>query len=182
MTLDDLIDWVAPEVAGAMKATIRSQLVLTMRELCDNANVWLERIDVYVPKGLQEAELDAPENGEVLRVVSVDNMREGDYEQPVPHAIRFAQKATEARRHSVSVACRPVLTAKELPTALERWAEALMFGALYRLMRMPDQKWSNPALSSHYQTLYFAQQSEAARLGNVGHHKAVRQVKRRPFV
>lgn len=183
MTVDDVVDLVAPEVPGAVRATIRNAVLMTARDLCTEADIWIETVPAYVPKKQREAEIDPPdENSELLRINSVDGLRPGQYSQPTPSKLRLNSSSEDSRRFSVKAACRPALGAKTLPACMDRWAEALMYGALYRILKMPGQKWTNLQLAADYRQQYQTEEFEAKRLSSNGHHNGARSVQMRPFV
>ena len=50
---------------------------------------------------------------------------------------------------------------EDLPAGLNEWREAVTYGALYRLLAMPGQAWSDPRGSQNYWSLYTAEVNKA---------------------
>lgn len=183
MLLDDIVDLALPELPGILRATVRNAVVLTARDLCTEADIWQETVNAYVPKGLQQAEIEATDtSAEVLRIAAIKALKPGQYQQPTPDSLQLNDVANEPRRLPVRIVCRPALNTTTLPECLARWAEALLYGALYRLLKMPGQTWTNLQLAADYRMQFQAQIFEAKRLSAAGHQNGPRAVKMRPFV
>lgn len=186
MTLDDLVDDVALEVPDAPLATIRDMLRWAARELCTEADVWVTTGEpVVVAADTPYAELEAPSDGEPLRIVSLlaegRPMKAGvDYVQTGPRRIEFRQ-TPETKLLYGELACRPVMGAMIPDELLSRWAEALGNGARYRLLRLP-QPWQNMQLAEYYRGQFLADQATAKGLSRLGHHSGSARVAMWRFV
>ena len=62
----------------------------------------------------------------------------------------------------VQVILEPALAATTAPPFMfTKYAEALVFGIVGRLLRMTNQRWSNPKLGDYYHSLYIAERNNA---------------------
>lgn len=173
MTLQELVESLIIEVPGCPLPTIRDMLRWAQRELCTEADVWIfSDGPVVVGANTPNAEVEVPSGAETLRII---NLVEGgkllkagiDYRQTGSNGVEFLRKPASNILLG-TIACRPA-HGQDMPDELiSRWSEALMNGARYRLLLLP-QPWRDPALSEFYRLKFLDVQSDARQLARDGH-------------
>lgn len=174
MNINDLVDSLLVEVPGCPSATVRDQLRWAQRELCSEGSAWLSRESPVVAGADTDlAEVEAPPRAEALRIVSLhdgrNTLRPGrDYEQTGSNEVLFLRGRPSSAELSGVLACRPAY-GQDMPAELiARWAEALMDGARYRILLLP-QPWRDPALAEYYRNRFLDAQCNARQLASAGY-------------
>lgn len=185
MRLNELVQEVQQEVPDAPLLTIRSMLAWAARDLCTEADVWVQRNQpAVVAANTDYPEVSASE-GEPLRVLALTingkRVHQGTaFEQTSPTSIQFSQRPTQSLIYG-DVACRPRHGDMPPQDVLDRWGHAIADGARWRLLLMP-QPWRSPEMATYYNAQYRSAISEAKQLARLGHGQGGAQVKQRRFI
>ncbi len=168
MLVDAFYPFVLPEVVGCPEPLLAQQIMLTAHSFCTETGVWDEvQAPVLTSSGIADYEIDAPADAEMLRVRSVwlDGRELSPKQMRTPLVANFGAPSSyhsalarglitlDAKPQSeqslvVRAVYAPRLTGQALPDfLLSRYAIAIAGGAKARLMLMPGQAWSNPALA-----------------------------------
>ena len=161
MTLEDLIPDVLADVPGCPRETIRHHLrravITAAREtLLDDRELdrfavprKAERADFSVPKGMVLVRLTRVR----LHVPTLDETIEPEHHVEDGEIV-FAQPLEHAGTLEVRGALEPIASFDQIPAVLTRFTEAICDQARYRLLRMPNQSWSDSAAAAMHRTLY----------------------------
>lgn len=175
MRLDDMVDALVLEVPGCPRPLIRDMLRWAQRELCTEGNAWIFNDGpVVVGANTPYAEVETPSGAETLRLIDLrlpsgQALKPGyDYRQTGSNGVEFLRGRPDSITLLGSMACRPA-HGQDMPAELlARWSDALMDGARYRLLIMP-QPWRNPELAEMYRRQFLAAQSRARQLAREGY-------------
>lgn len=184
--MERLVQSVVQDAPEAPMMTVRDILAWAVVRLCDDGNAWvIEGEPVVVAADTPYAEIEAPAGAEPVRVLQI--VASGavltpgvDYRQTSPSGIQLMRKvgvSTLSGRLAVMPSPGGQMPAELLATH----AETLRFGALSRLLLMP-QPWRNTELALHYQKLWTAGVNNANRLAMYGHHAGGARVAPRRFM
>lgn len=175
MLVDALYPFVLPEVIGCPEPLLAQQIMLTAHSFCTETGVWDEVQDpILTSAGIADYEIDAPASAEMLRVRSVwlDGRELSPKQMRTPLVANFGtpssyhaalargQITLDAKPQAkqslvVRAVYAPKLTGQALPDfLLLRYVLAIASGAKARLMLMPGQAWSNPALAQFHAAQY----------------------------
>lgn len=94
--------------------------------------------------------------------------------------IEILPAPADAGSMSVTVIYSISLAATAFPDLLDQWREEIAFGAMARLMIMPNKPWSNPQVAAGYQTLFNNGINDAAARATLGNRKATLRVQAHP--
>lgn len=97
-----------------------------------------------------------------------------------PGDIEILPAPAETGSMSVTVIYSIDLTTTDFPSILDQWREEISFGAMARLMVMPNKPWSNPQMAAGYQTMFNAGARDAAAKATLGNRKATLRVQAHP--
>ena len=175
MRLDDMVDALMLEVPGCPRPLIRDMLRWAQRELCAEGNAWIFNDGpVVVGANTPHAEVEVPSGAEALRLIDLrlpsgQALKPGyDYRQTGGNGVEFLRGRPDSITLLGSLACRPA-NGQDMPAELlARWSGALMDGARYRLLLLP-QSWQNPQLAELYRRQFLAAQSDARQLAREGY-------------
>lgn len=159
MTLDQLVSRIAPLVPGCPFPTIEQAVHDAAQAFCDRTRVLAKEFSVPVTAGVSE--YDVTPDGYTVSV-DFDNVTlDGVRLHPVPPSGIHDPKTTDwyeatgdgirlVKTPTKDATLRGVLVMAPVPgesfhPKLYLWREAIQFGALYRLMNIPGQSWSNQA-------------------------------------
>ncbi|SEJ46749.1 hypothetical protein SAMN05216201_10989 [Pseudomonas linyingensis] len=184
MNTQELAESLSPELPGCPLATIRDMLRWAQRELCAEGNVWIVRDGpVVVAANTPYAEVEAPAGAEALRIIRLlldgRPLRPGvDYRQH-DTGVEFLCGMPDSSTLLGAIACRPAY-GQDMPAELiARWEEALLDGARYRLLRLP-QPWRDPELAEFHRRRFLDAQSDARQMAVDGmQHGSIRMRTRR---
>ncbi len=175
MLVEAFFPLVLPEVIGCPDPLLAQQVVMVANHFCTETGVWDEIQDpIQTRAGETEFEIDAPTrdsyvvrvadvwfNNRPLKAEQIKNPRIEDIRPTGYHAARergfitLNGKPADGDVLVVRAIYAPQLTSKNLPDLLmQRYAHAIACGAKARLMAIPGQLWSNPAISVFYRTEY----------------------------
>jgi len=175
MRLDDMVDALVLEVPGCPRPLIRDMLRWAQRELCTEGNAWIFNDGpVVVGANTPYAEVEVPSGAEALRLIDLrlpsgQTLKPGyDYLQTGSNGVEFLRGRPDSITLLGSMACRPA-HGQDMPAELlARWSGALMEGARYRLLLLP-QPWQNPQLAELYRRQFLVAQSDARQLARQGY-------------
>ena len=168
----DLYPHIMPQVSGCDADLVLPAIQRTARDFCRDTEAWRETL---WPLALRDTKdqytLVWDYEAEILRIIEVRwNTEDGvdaDLKgNPVPASeytlevnadgecrdvltFNTAPTATVSRGLEVDVCYLPHMDAEGISAEMiDRWSEAIIAGALVRLMIMPEKPWANPSLAA----------------------------------
>jgi len=165
--------------------TIRESLSRMAREMCTEADIWVEQGPVVVAANTDYPQV-AGMDGEPLRIrwllLGGRRVRQSNstFVQHTPETITFSRKPEESLLEG-ALACRPSPGDMPPDEVVSRWGEVIADGARWRLLMMP-QKWQNAELASYYNRQYRLGVASARQLSALGHAHGGSRVKPRRFI
>lgn len=154
MQLTDLRPLIAGEVPNCPNPVMDRALIDAARELCTGATLWMgtttvSSVDVDDPTDLSDPSLFGLVNAEIVYVVTVmaDGRPFRDVRMVSNSKIWFL---SDPGSIVVNASFRPAAGATSLPDELDRYRDGVLSGALWRLLRMNAQPWSNPDLALYH--------------------------------
>jgi hypothetical protein len=178
--LDDLLRFCVPELPGAPDSLIVNALNDASVRLCRESACWNTWVDVTLESGVSEYSLTPPEtnsraftirkalfNGREFRPTPEDQLAMINpamfNQQGTPttywmsginkvSVLPLPSDSDAGRVIKMRVSWTPTSAAKAFDSELmERYMDAILFGAKAKLMRQPGQTWSNEKLSAYYE-------------------------------
>lgn len=205
MRLDDLIPQVVLEAPAVADIAASYQIALAARELCTFSLAW--QADLTVRLTGRESYDFLPDEGDIVEPMSgvysvaaggstsVINpttpaqmdlndsswrTRTGNalwYYMPSGDSIRFVPNPPQGTA-IIRVAIQPNMGEKTIDDRVGSvFNEAIVQGALHRLLRMPDREWTNYKLASYYGDLFEQAKSTAQVRGVDNFAKVARKVR-----
>ena len=148
MDLDDLIPDVAIDVKDCPRALMIRELVAAARQFCVYTKVWEEDVGSITPvAGITEYQLDLPPGSDLVAVT-------GDLDAEVmpPDRVIFLESPQEIV--PIRASLQPSYGATTLPDVIaSQWREAVVSGAIARLLMMNGRPWADPQLSSYHRDI-----------------------------
>jgi len=183
--IQHLVQQVAQDVPEAPLLTIREMLSRVARELCTEADVWVQRDQPVVVAANTPYPQIMASQGEALRIISLTiNGREyaqGEgFRQLSPAEIEFDRQPSESLIYG-ALACRPEMGQAAPDEVLARWGEVIADGARWRLLLLP-QPWRDTELAPYYQQRYLAGVTDAKQHSRLGHARGGARVNMRRFI
>lgn len=200
---DTLYPWVLPYVLGCPTPTVDRALCDAMREFCTGAPVWVEWSDDVTADGTtQRFDFDIPRGAELVKarrcVVNgqdygvrssadlPDDWQDEEATDPDSTLIQidnaeFLVVPMPSSGHVIRVelVLKPTITATTFADVmLDRFAEAIADGAKARLLLVPGQAWTNPAMAGLCKGQFDAAKALAANDGFRQRNLAERRVKK----
>lgn len=185
MTQDDIVNQVVQDVPEAPLMTIREAVIRMARELCTEADAWVQDGEpVVVAANTDYPEVEAS-RGEPLRIISLTiNGREcgnGEgYRQTSPKTVILDRKPSASVIYG-RLACRPIRGDMPPSSVVSRWADVIADGARWRLLALP-QPWKDMDLALYHQRLWQSGVNDAKRLARYGHQTGGARVRSRRFL
>ncbi|WP_110665199.1 hypothetical protein [Salinicola halophilus] len=181
MTIADLVDDIVLDVPEAPLMTIREAARWAQREFCDGTNAWRDDAKVVVTG--RTGELAAKAGAEPVRVLAVRDggatLRAGrDYRQGDALSVTFGR---DPDAPIATVALRPARGHDMPPQLLAHWREALIAGAKYRLLRMP-QPWREMELAEQQRRRFAALIADALKTTSLGAERGTARVRPPRFI
>ncbi|MES3674437.1 hypothetical protein QC589_00620 [Halomonas elongata] len=185
MTLDDLVHQVVQDVPEAPLMTIRDAITRMARELCTEADVWVQEGEPVVVAANTANPQIVASSGEPLRIVSLkidgrECVQGQGFDQPTPTSIELYQRPKASMLYG-RLACRPAMGDMPPAEVVDRWDMAIANGARWRLLMLP-QPWRNPELANYYHQQYLADVAMARQNSRLGHARGGARVKARRFI
>lgn len=204
-SFDSLVKEIIPYVPGCPDSVIESNLRAATIEFCGKTKAYVKDLDsISTVSGTYEYEFDQPVGTSVHSILWM--IHDGDDLDPIsPRSLElnfpdwrdrsgiprvYLQKnadtfwitpvpnASTTNGLFLSVALKPTRTASNIDTNFSNdYRDGLLFGALYRLLRIPAKDWSDPAASADYLALFSEQVRAAelrARSGDLGVRRLVK--------
>ena len=168
MTLDDIVDDLLLVVPGAPRGLVREQARRSVWHVCRDTRLF--QADVYeaaIEKDVESLSIDAPADTEIQRIETVKLVVSG---RDDPYWLRAAYEdgelelidvPTNAGTITVRASLRPADASNAVPAVFDEFRDAIGDYATYRLLKMPGQKWTNPAAAGDHLGMY---RSEVARM------------------
>ena len=195
-TYDSLIKEVLPYVPGCPDTLVITHLRAATIETCEKSKAYVYDLDpISTVSGVFEYDFDQPTGTDVHQILWM--IHDGDDLDPVsPRSLElnfpdwrnrssvsrvYLQKSpdtfwiipvpsaskTEAIR--LSVALKPTRTSSSISTDFSTdYRDAIIYGALYRLLRIPSKDWSDAAAANDYYSLFLEEVKQAELRGRGG--------------
>lgn len=160
---------VASELPNVPNPAVDLYIIRSVRMLCEQAAVWQVTGDATNSGNVLDLSALEDADREVISImprgVLQGSTRLPQYLRPDPGSGTTPGFYIKSRRtliltqpagtvaYTVTARMRPALGAGKVPEdVLHDFQEAIVHGALYRLLRMPGETWANPELAAvHYQ-------------------------------
>lgn len=184
--MERLVQSVVQDAPQAPMMTVRDILAWAVVRMCDDGNAWvIDDEPVVVAADTPYAELEAPAGAEPIRILQVvaneaELLPGIDYRQVSPSRIQLIKKVSVSTL-SGRLAVMPGPGRQMPDELLQKHAETLRYGALSRLLLMP-QPWRNTEMAMYYQKLWVAGVNDAYRLSVYGHQAGGASVRPRRFM
>lgn len=144
-----LVPEVRADVAGCPKQTVLAAIRRAHAEFCDRSGIWRTTLEspVYFVRGVREGQAQLPPETSIARIVWL--RRQGAPLEPHEYSpsgrdIILRQPPQQDFEAQARVVLRPDPHATRMDDALyARWSEAILHGALWRLMSRAGQQWTN---------------------------------------
>ena len=198
-TFDSLVKEILPYVPGCPETLVKSNLRIATIEFCEKSNSYVYDLDpITTASGTFEYEFDQPTATSVHRILwMIYNGNDLDPISPRSLELNFPDwrdrssvprvylqkdaskfwvipvpNATTAAGIRMSVALKPTRTAFS-----NDYRDGLLYGTLFRLLRMPSRAWSDMYAAQDYFNLFTEQINQAevrARSGDLGVRRLVK--------
>jgi hypothetical protein len=204
-TFDSLIKEILPYVPGCPEVLIKSNLRSATIEFCEKSKAFVHDLEpITSTSGIHEYEFDQPVGTSVHSILWA--IYDGEDLDPIsPRSLElnypdwrdrssipkvYLQKdsnkfwlipvpnATQASIIQLSVSLKPTRTASNIDTSFSNdYRDGILYGTLYRLLRIPSRAWTDLYASADYLGLFRQQVAEAelrARSGDLGVRRLVK--------
>ena len=145
---------VMPEVKGCPAPIVVQAIRDAAREFCERTWVWQEVVPFQMDEGMREIFIASPRGS---RLVSVRHLIEDNREVDFPDDIfvrsdremdKLRMESSETKQSSVRAVFKPSEDADSCPDFLYNdHAEAISYGAKYRLLSNPSKPWGMPEMA-----------------------------------
>ncbi|MBO9492228.1 hypothetical protein J7384_17840 [Endozoicomonas sp. G2_1] len=159
--LDELLPLLKLEANGVPDFIARNILRLSLQEFCQESDYW--RVEVRLSElGDQLYRYSLPAGLIVCRLVQVQT-EDGeivlkanvDYEEPERGQLLLLNNITDSKPLKVFASVKPDSDGDDVSESLfENYREAIVSGALVRLLRQPDKSWSNPNMVPYHENKF----------------------------
>lgn len=182
MELSVLANPVRVHLRSAPDPTITLYLQRAARQFCHDSQAWIinvgmksvspaptgQELKVAVPSTGMDTDFVLPTESALNRIAEVrldDNKLDDHgyrYDRPTAQIVLQPGVVMQAGALHVDAVLEPSLNAQNIPDFLgEQWGEGIADYAIYEMMMMPGQDWSNPVLAGAYRRKYHEMVSEA---------------------
>ena len=202
-SFDSLIRDILPYVPGCPDSLIESNLRSATIEFCEKSRAYVHDLDaINSVSGVFEYEFDQPTGTEVHQVLwatydghDLDPIsprslelnfpdwrdRGGTptvYLQKTPSSFWLVPVANSDKELLMGVALKPTRTSNSISTEFSNtYRDGLMYGAVYRLLRIPAKEWTDPSAAADFFGLFNEQIRLAELKGRGGDTGVKRTVK-----
>jgi len=202
-SFDSLIRDILPYVPGCPDSLIESNLRSATIEFCEKSRAYVHDLDaINTVSGVFEYEFDQPTGTEVHQVLwatydghDLDPIsprslelnfpdwrdRGGTptvYLQKTPSSFWLVPVANSDKELLMGVALKPTRTSNSISTEFSNtYRDGLMYGAVYRLLRIPAKEWTDPSAAADFFGLFNEQIRLAELKGRGGDTGVKRTVK-----
>lgn len=202
-SFDSLITEVLPYVPGCPDSLIETTLRSATIELCEKSKAFTFDLDpLNSISGEYEYEFDQPSGTDVHQILWMTY--DGNDLDPIsPRSLElnypdwrdrsgtptvFLQKTSDSfwlvpvpnsnKEILINVALKPTRTTNNIDTEFSNtYRDGIIYGAVYRLLRMPSKQWTDPVAAADYFNLFQAEVTDAelrGRGGNIGVKRTVK--------
>lgn len=204
-SFSSLVKEVIPYVPGCPDSLIEQHLRSATIELCEKSKAYVFDLDPITSiSGVYEYDFDQPTGTDVYQILWA--IYDGEDLDPIsPRSLElnypdwrdksgtpnvFLQKnpntfwlipvpgATKSNAIQLSVALKPTRSSNNIDTTFANdYRDGIIYGTLYRLLRMPAREWSDPAAAGDYLSLFNEEVKQAelrARAGDMGVRRLVK--------
>lgn len=201
MNLSAYLSRVLPSVDACPSPIAEQAIRDAIDSFCRQSRIYRERQTVALTSGVSSYELDPPGGGSVI--VETLYARIGDdileplipelesrlfigsgkpeyIKHAEPGSIEILPAPADSGTLSVVVVYSIDQAATMFPSILDQWREEISFGAMARLMVMPNKPWSNPQMAAGYQSMFNAGVNDAAARASLGNRRATMRVQAHP--
>jgi hypothetical protein len=183
--MQQLIQQVVQDVPEAPLLTIREMLNRMARELCTEADAWVQRNQPVVVAANTSYPQIMASQGEPLRIISLvidgrECVQGEGFRQLTPTEVSFDRQPSESLLYG-ALACRPEIGDSVPDEVLNRWGDVIADGARWRILLLP-QPWRDAELASYYQQRYLAGVADARQHSRLGHARGGARVNMRRFI
>jgi hypothetical protein len=195
-TYDSLVKEVLPYVPGCPDSLVINHLRAATIEACEKSKAYVQDLDpISTVAGVFEYDFDQPTGTDVHRILWM--IHAGDdldpisprslelnfpdwrnrssiprvYLQKNPDTFWLVPVPTSASTDAVvlSVALKPTRSSNNISTDFSTdYRDAIIYGALYRLLRIPAKDWSDSTAASDYYNLFQGEINDAELRGRGG--------------
>jgi len=202
-SFDSLIRDVLPYVPGCPDALIESNLRSATIEFCEKSKAYVQDLDnITTVSGTHEYEFDQPTGTDVHQILwatydghDLDPIsprslelnypdwrdRGGTptvYLQKTPDSFWLVPVPNSGKELLLGVALKPTRTSNNINTDFsDTYRDGILYGTIYRLLRIPAKEWTNPQASADYFSLFNEQIGLAELKGRGGDTGVKRTVK-----
>jgi len=204
-TFSSLIKEVLPYVPTCPDNLVESHLRSATIELCEKSQAYVYDLDsITSVSGVYEYDFGQPTSTTVHQILWMTY--NGDDLDPIsPRSLElnypdwrdkssipqvYLQKSPDAfwlvpvpnstttNAIQISVALKPTRSSSNIDSTFSNdYRDAIIYGALYRLLRMPNREWSDPTAANDYLSLFMQETKQAelrARAGDLGVRRLVK--------
>ena len=202
-SFDSLIRDILPYVPGCPDSLIETNLRSATIELCEKSRAYTFDLDpITTVSGIYEYEFDQPTGTDVHQILlatydghDLDPIsprslelnypdwrdRGGTptvYLQKTPDTFWLVPVPNSNKQLIMTVALKPTRTTTSINTEFsDTYRDAILYGTVYRLLRIPQKAWTDPMASSDYFGLFNEQIRLAELKGRGGYTGVKRTVK-----
>jgi|TARA_R100000231_G_scaffold53630_1_gene45097 hypothetical protein len=202
-SFDSLITEILPYVPGCPDSLIETNLRSATIELCEKSKAYTFDLDpLNSISGEYEYEFDQPSGTAVHQILWMTY--DGNDLDPIsPRSLElnypdwrdrsgtptvFLQKTSDSfwlvptpnsnKEILINVALKPTRTTNSIDTEFSNtYRDGIVYGTIYRLLRIPSKQWTDPIAAADYFNLFQAEVSDAelrGRGGNIGVKRTVK--------
>lgn len=201
MKLDVYLSRIRPYAKGCPDQVIKNYLIITLRDICQRANLWRHSDKLFLVKDLKQYSLTAPTGTEIATVQNIQRedgtrLESRDLLPPyistgTPYYYRHFETTTltvapipdQSAMHDIELTLMPASDANSVPDDLANLTlEFACWGVLADLQMMLDEPWTNPQLSEVNRQKYERELNKKRIRGLVGVSGGEQSVTRRRFV
>lgn len=204
-SFESLVKEVAPYVPGCSESLIETNLRSATIELCEKSRAYTYDLDpITTISGVYEYEFDQPSGTDVHQIqwATYDG---NDLDPISPRSLElnypdwrdksgiptvYLQKTADTfwlvpvpnaktvNGLLLNVALKPTRTTNNIDTEFSNtYRDGILYGTIYRLLRIPGKEWTDPMAAADYFNLFQAEVSDAelrGRGGNIGVKRTVK--------
>ena len=178
----DLVPEVRTHLSGAPDITVELYLRRAVIQFCRDSRIWDVRIgQATVRPAMDDSEIEVPvpsidpvedfvlPDSSIIRAISAVTLNDEDplegeyYAYSKAEAVLTLARRTVSRESTLRVKAilTPIDTAREFPNFLDEWRSGIVDYAIYEMLTMPNQAWSDPILADHFNNEYDKRVAEA---------------------
>ena len=204
-SFESLIKDVLPYVPGCPDSLIKNNLRSATIELCEKSKAYTYDLDpITTISGTYEYEFDQPSGTDVHQILwatydghdldpisprslelNYPDWRDKSgtptvYLQKTPDTFWLVPVSNSKKVNGLllNVALKPSRTTNSIDTNFSNdYRDGIIYGAVYRLLRMPSKEWTDPVAAADYFNLFQAQVADAELRGRGGDTGVKRTVK-----